>query len=351
MTTHAPSDAPPPNGIQESSDLRLIPKSPMVSVLMITYNHANYLAEAIEGVLNQKCTFSFELIIGEDASCDATRNIALKYQKAHPNIIRVIYSQNNVGMNINSRRILERANGKYIAYCEGDDYWCNSEKLQRQVAQMESDAEIGIVHSDWTRTFSKSGQWAPELQKSAHQRVPLKHLTGYIFETWHRPRILRTCTIMLRKSSMIEWYASGLMDEKYHFGDSVLSAWITERSKVGYDPTITAVYRVSPNSALRSGIKARIALYDSALQFDTAARAFFTARGRTDYPEGYRWDSAVSMLLWGLRGRAPEAIGKALVDIKRHFSLGSFLTTGGKNIILRLPTLRCQRRRHPDSKT
>lgn len=68
----------------EVSDERVLSKTPKVSILMITYNHADYLAEAIEGVVKQSCDFPFELIIGEDASSDATRQIALEYQKRFP---------------------------------------------------------------------------------------------------------------------------------------------------------------------------------------------------------------------------------------------------------------------------
>src|SRR3546814_13555493 len=85
---------------------------PLGSVLMITYNHAEYLAEAIEGVLNQECDFPFELIIGEDASKDATLEVALDYQKRFPDIIRVVYATQNVGGNSNSRRIFKLDRGK-----------------------------------------------------------------------------------------------------------------------------------------------------------------------------------------------------------------------------------------------
>ena len=90
----------------ETSDPVLLVKDPRVSVLMITYNHADYLAEAIEGVVQQKCGFPFELIIGEDASTDATRQVALDYQKRYPEVVRVVHSAANVGMNANSLRIL-----------------------------------------------------------------------------------------------------------------------------------------------------------------------------------------------------------------------------------------------------
>lgn len=321
----------------EVSDERVLSKTPKVSILMITYNHADYLAEAIEGVVKQSCDFPFELIIGEDASSDATRQIALEYQKRFPEIIRVIYSENNVGMNINSKRIFEKARGEYIAYCEGDDFWIDTEKLKKQVAIIKQNPQIGIVHSNWTKARLEKSYWNYDTKRSVHRHTPEKYLSGDLFKTWHHPKILRTCTILLRKCTMDSWYKSGLMDPKYHFGDSVLSAYVTSKWQVGYTPCVTAVYRVSPNSVLRSGTNARVAFYRSSLQFDTAARVFFSEHTPA-YTQHYRWDSAASLLLWGARAGDFEAVKEAFLDFKKHFTLSSFVSTGVSTIAMRLPS-------------
>lgn len=104
-----------------------------VSVAMPTYNQKAYIRDAIEHVLRQKTTFPFELIIGEDRSTDGTRDIVSSYQEENPDIIRVVTSNSNVGAAANNRRILETCRGKYIAFCDGDDYWHDLEKLQKQV--------------------------------------------------------------------------------------------------------------------------------------------------------------------------------------------------------------------------
>jgi len=309
---------------------------------MITYNHAEYLAEAIESVVGQKCDFPFELIVGEDASSDATRRIALDYQRRYPDIVRVVYSQSNVGMNANALRIFSRARGEYVAYCEGDDFWSLQDKLAKQVALIESDQAVGIVHTDWTRASLKKGRWHYDIERSAHARVPSIYLSGYLFQTWHYPKILRTCTLLLRRRTMSDWYQSGIMDDQYLFGDSVLSAWVTSLWKVAYIPAVTAVYRVSPNSALRSGAKSRVLFYRSALQFDTAARLFFA--NSADYPSGYRWESSIGLLLWGARACDGSAIRFALVDLRRHFAISDFFATALKAVAMRLPSIRRQRR-------
>ena len=116
----------------------------MVSVVTITYNHESFIEQTIEGVLAQKCNFPIELIIGEDKSTDKTLDICLRYQRKHPEIIRVVTWHENVGVNANSFRVLGRARGKYIALCEGDDYWIDSAKLSKQVALMEQFASVTL---------------------------------------------------------------------------------------------------------------------------------------------------------------------------------------------------------------
>ena len=122
-----------PNVQYEISDPAVMALTPLVSVKMITYNHGPYLAEAIEGVIAQKTDFPIELIIGEDCSTDNTREIALDYQRRYPQLIRVIYSDRNVGMIANGLRVMAACRGEFIAVCEGDDYWTNPDKLRLQV--------------------------------------------------------------------------------------------------------------------------------------------------------------------------------------------------------------------------
>lgn len=120
----------------------------LVSVCMVTYNHEKYVAEAIEGVLMQKCDFPMELIIGEDCSTDDTRAICMEYQSRYPDKIRLITSDHNVGMIKNFVRVIRKARGRYIAFCDGDDYWTESLKLQRQLDFLEQNQEYGLCYSN-----------------------------------------------------------------------------------------------------------------------------------------------------------------------------------------------------------
>jgi glycosyltransferase involved in cell wall biosynthesis len=115
-----------------------------ISICMITYNHQQFIEEAISSVLCQKTKYSFELIIGEDCSTDNTRTICEKYAKQYPDKIKLLPSEKNYGVAPNFKRTLEACTGRYIAICEGDDYWINEEKLQIQVAFMDENLSYVI---------------------------------------------------------------------------------------------------------------------------------------------------------------------------------------------------------------
>jgi len=128
----------------EISDPVSLPGRPLVSVLMLAYNHGQYLAAAIEGVRMQDAVFQIELVIGEDCSPDNTREVALDYQRRYPRLIRVITSDANVGMQENLRRVFEASRGDFLAFCEGDDYWTAQDKLSRQLAVFAARSEVAI---------------------------------------------------------------------------------------------------------------------------------------------------------------------------------------------------------------
>lgn len=121
---------------EEISDLSRLPSEPLVSVIVITYNHEDFIKDCLEGILMQRCDFPIEVIVGEDKSTDNTLEICLDYQKRYPHFFRVLTWQENLGPNANFLRCWGRARGKYVAICEGDDYWIDPDKLAKQVAVM-----------------------------------------------------------------------------------------------------------------------------------------------------------------------------------------------------------------------
>jgi glycosyltransferase involved in cell wall biosynthesis len=125
---------------------------PLVSVVIITYNHKNFISQCIEGVLSQQTNFLYEIIIGEDESSDGTREICQNYANRCPEKIQlllrsridVIYIDDKPTGIFNFIETLKAATGKYIAICEGDDYWTSSDKLQNQVDFLEANPDYNL---------------------------------------------------------------------------------------------------------------------------------------------------------------------------------------------------------------
>lgn len=118
---------------------------PLLSIVTITYNHEPYIRKCIEGVLMQQVNFPIEFIIAEDCSTDGTLTICKEYSEKYPDLIKLITSENNVGATANERRAMKAAKGKYIAFCEGDDYWTDPLKLQKQVDFLEEHPEYSVT--------------------------------------------------------------------------------------------------------------------------------------------------------------------------------------------------------------
>ena len=118
------------------------------SVLMITYNHARFIAQAIESALIQRTDFAYELVVGDDCSTDGTGDIVRRYADRYPDVIRPLWTDRNLGMLPNFLRCWKACRGQYIAVLEGDDYWINPEKLATQVEAMER-------HPEWPMCFQR----------------------------------------------------------------------------------------------------------------------------------------------------------------------------------------------------
>lgn len=325
----------------ESSDVSVRDIRPLVSVLMIVYNQELYLAEAIEGIATQQCRFPFELIIGDDGSTDGSLRIALDYQSRYPGIIRVLHGGPNMGMNANSRRVRAAARGEFLAWCEGDDYWCDANKLATQASVLIECADVGAVHSDWVRSRQRNGNWEVDWTRTVHRRVPLSLLRGDLLGSFHNPLILRTCTLMFRKSIAEQVDSSPFGGRNYDFGDSVTSLFITSAWKVAYLPVVSAVYRVSPGSALRSGVTARIRFLKSSIEFDNDARAWMQEDPR--YPESYRWELLVGLALWSLRGRDFHSFVFAARGLVSDFTFVGFAKATAHAIWMRRKRLLARR--------
>lgn len=148
---------------------------PRASVLMLTYNHAAFVEEALRSVFAQRCDFPFEIVLADDASTDATLAKAEELRRARPDLLRVLPAERNSGIAANFLRALEACRGEYVAMLEGDDYWTDASKLQRQVAQLAGDGTLSLSAC---RTRNRQF-WAPV--KNRYSLADL--LRRYLFHT------------------------------------------------------------------------------------------------------------------------------------------------------------------------
>lgn len=134
---------------------------------MITYNHGDYLAEAINGVLNQQIDQLFELIVSDDCSSDHTEELVGGFIKSHPlgHKIRYVRHKNNLGMSRNFFWTMHQCQGEYIAYCEGDDYWTDPQKLQKQIDHLNSNEQYSFAFHRTTLFYQDSQISKPDLNE------------------------------------------------------------------------------------------------------------------------------------------------------------------------------------------
>jgi glycosyltransferase involved in cell wall biosynthesis len=215
---------------------------PLLSVCLLTYNHVKYIKESIDSVLMQKVNFSWELIIADDFSTDGTRAILLEYKKKYPNLIKLILQEHNVGPLNNFKDLLNAPKSKYIAYFEGDDYWTDPYKLQRQVDFLEENPDYGMTYTKVQFFIQKKGKFSDVLggNKETFEELLLENTIP----------ALTTCF----KSDLWRLYMEEIspLEQNWLMGDYPLWLYISYKSKINFETAITGVYRVLENSASHS---------------------------------------------------------------------------------------------------
>jgi glycosyltransferase involved in cell wall biosynthesis len=208
------------------------PSEPVVSVCMITYNHEQFIRQAIEGVLMQQCDFRFELVIGEDFSTDSTRILCEEYAKKYPEIVRLLPSQKNLGMIPNFVRTLQACTRKYIAFCEGDDYWTDPFKLQKQVDFMERNPNYVICYHNAERISTRYDVSSIIIgpQESDFDQTDIQ-----LFNSQH----IQTASIVFRNVS----YSFPEHYKQYFGGDEGLIMSLAKYGKIRYMKDVMSIYR------------------------------------------------------------------------------------------------------------
>ena len=231
------------NLVDKVEDWSRLPVEPLVSVYMITYNHEKFIAQALDGILMQEVDFPYEIVIGEDKSTDRTRAVVCEYQRRHPDKIRLHLSRENLfRQKLAGLGPLAACRGKYIAMCEGDDYWTDPKKLQKQVAILESEPDVSGCFSN-AAIVNDTGDaqpsaWLGSGSPASFGRKPQK---TYLSQSdMIRGHCIPTCTLFARADLIREmppW------THQVPTGDWSLAMILTEHGSVKFMDEVTAVYR------------------------------------------------------------------------------------------------------------
>ncbi len=225
---------------------------PVVSICSITYNHAPYIRQCLDGFLMQKTNFPFEIIINDDCSTDGTTEIIKEYAEKYPDLIKPIFHEENQykkgvrGMFV--KYVFPKAQGKYLALCEGDDYWIDPLKLQKQVDILESDDSVSMVYTSFKTVDSKGNL----MLRPDYENYKKRSFTGDVFyKLITSGNFIMTLTTCFRK----EIYENDVIKGYPVMLDYALFLGVSSTGKAVFLPEETGCYRYVGNSATNANSK------------------------------------------------------------------------------------------------
>jgi len=209
-------------------------EKPLVSICCLAFNHASYIEQCLDGFLAQKTNFDFEIVIHDDASTDGTAAIIETYSRKYPHIFKPLLQHTNqyaIGAKtMNAQFNFPRCEGKYIATCEGDDYWIDEHKLQKQVDFLEQNPQYGGVSTNNRWFFEKENTFKDSIFEEGAIR----------FEDLCESNKINSQTILFKKELIedLSWM------KNLKIGDWPLHLMVTNQQPYYRFPEITTVYRV-----------------------------------------------------------------------------------------------------------
>ena len=276
--------------------------SPLVTIQCLTYNHEKYIRKCLDGFVMQKTNFRFEAIVHDDASTDGTANIVREYADKYPDIIKPIfetenqYSKSDGSLN---RIMYEHTLGKYVALCEGDDYWTDPYKLQKQVDYMEN-------HPGYAMCFTNVDVICDGISKKYLNIFSNIHEGEYTGEQILKEWTIPTASVLYRR------YAERVpQDPRFLYGDIVTFLWLSQKGKIWCINDKTAVYRRNP-----TGVTTNKRSYNREIDHLAAIEEHF----------GYK-----------------EIVRELIVDISINYFLLNRLKKESFIILRRIKELKCSR--------
>jgi len=211
---------------------------PMVSIFCLTYNHEKFICEAIEGVLMQETTFPVEILIHDDASTDQTKEMLLYYTNKYPKIIKIVIQTENQWSKSGSKvswEYLLKLKGKYIAFCEGDDFWTDPLKLQKQITYLRDNPQSILCHHVVSYLNNEEGINISE-EPSTKYRIDKIDPRNFI-----EGNFINNCSVLIKKEALHNYNKCNL---NLKMGDYPIWVYSAQHGDIGYINENMATYRI-----------------------------------------------------------------------------------------------------------
>ena len=214
-----------------------------VSACIITYNHENYIRECLEGAINQIIDYDYEIVISDDKSSDNTLQICLDYASKYPNLIRILPSESNLGMIGNWIKSISNCKGEYIALCEGDDYWTDPLKLQKQVDFLDANEDYVACFTN-AKIINEIDNIQSVFVNGLNEGKVNDSVIGI-----SGGALYPTCSLLFRMSN---FKAKLFLDIPELAGDDLLILSLAQQGSVFFLNYETCVYRRQPSGVFSS---------------------------------------------------------------------------------------------------
>ena len=215
----------------------------MVSIFCTAYNHEAFLRDALDGFVNQRTRFPFEVLVNDDVSTDSTREIIREYAERYPDIIRPFYQEENLysrDLDVYQLVFFPNARGKYVAYCEGDDYWTDPTKLQRQVDFLEAHPDYTACVHNTVLHYCQEGRTEPLLNRFEGD-VSFGDIISSMSNAYHTSSLLARRDVLKNPPDFYDVAC------QYGFGDYPDALWLRLNGKIRYLNRCMSVYRINSN--------------------------------------------------------------------------------------------------------
>lgn len=219
-----------------------------ISVGVITYNQESTIRQTLDSILAQKGDFDLELVIGEDCSPDGTYAICADYAERYPEVVKLLPNVENLGIMANFARVMHACTGDYIGICAGDDYWCDDQKLQKQLEYFKAHPDVGVVSTSGYKHYVLRDEMVPGINPL--HPIEDGNIKQYYFSPNYKGGVYAMPLSLLFKHDLLKYIDfDEYIRRKFPVEDFPMQAVLAQHTKWGHINDLCVVYRVYKESA------------------------------------------------------------------------------------------------------